>query len=360
LSVSYFKPEFIAMPFSLLAFMSYAGRGLSSQKPWVLRTSALAATAVLFKFTALGALIGISAHLLWDRRYKDAIRFVACVVGPVILVYAFLEVSVGSGIWTMTISGNALKLSLLVIVDYLGNKYLANALVIAAIASCMPLLARSMGKRNAEAAMAFYFLASFFLFAFACGKPGSSYNYFLESGIGLALVIPAALHSLCLRHEIEGYRMFVALLILALAVNLKSLHGIVNVNWSASIDHEGVSRTLSTVRIPSGTYVMADAAYVMDVVQAGHVPLINDNYLYSLMVINGKIPGGQVMRALTEGQISYVLLAHPLKHYAQLAGQWWPLDVVAYVEQHYSCEAVMGSGGDTGAVGCTPRDGPQP
>src|SRR5260370_15385035 len=178
----------------------------------------------------------------------------------------------------------------------------------------MPLLARSMGKRNAEAAMAFYFLASFFLFAFACGKPGSSYNYFLESGIGLALVIPAALHSLCLRHEIEGYHMFVALLILAVAVNLKSLHGIVNVNWSASIDHEGVSRTLSTVRIPSGTYVMADAAYVMDGVQSVPAPLINDNYLYSLMVINGKIYGGQIMRDLTRVRVSLAILSPTPDH----------------------------------------------
>jgi len=358
-SGSYFKPEFVAMPFSLLAFLSYVGKGLSSQRSWVLRTAALAATALLFKLTALGVLIGISGHLLWDKRYKDAIRVTACAVAIVLLVYAFLEVWMGSGIWTMGISGNAFRLSPHVIVDYLFNKYLANVLVLIAVVGCLSLLAGSGGKRSVESAIAFYFLASFAFFAFACGKPGSSHNYFVESAIGLALVVPAALHSLYLRREIQAYYMFAALLILALALNLKGLLGIIR--WSsASIDHHAVQKTLSAQRIPSGTYVMADAHYVMDVVKSGHEPLINDNLLYSLMVINRKIPQGQVMEALTHKQVSYVLLAHPVTHYAPLQGQWWPPEVISYVEQNYTCQAIMGDEGDAAAVGCVPKAAAQP
>jgi len=302
----------------------------------------------------LGALIGISAHLVWDRRYKEAVRFAACVVALVVVVYACLFAWIGGGLWAMSVGGNALRLSVRVIADYLGNKYLGNTLVAVATVACIPLLAGSRGKRIVEAAIACYFLAAFCFFGFACGKPGSSYTYFLEPGAGMALAIPVALHSLYLRGEIQGRRMVRAALILGLVLNLKSLREIIKRPEPA--DHDAVLRKLSTVNIPSGTYVMADTHFVLDVVTTGHVPLINDNLLYSLLVINRKVPPGQVMKALTEGKVSYVLLAYPVEQYAQMNGLWWPPDAMAYIDGHYSCEAITSTRGDKAAVGCAPED----
>ena len=355
-SGSFFKPEYIATAFSLLAFTSYIGKGLSAQKPWLLRTSFLAATAILFKLTAAGALVGIGAHLLWDRRYKEAFRFVGCAVGSVVVVYSCLAVWIGGGIWTMGISANNVGLSLPAVLNYLGKIYLANTLVLIAIAGCIPLITGSRGRRSVEEAIACYFLAAFCLFAFACGRPGSSYNYFVESGVGMALVIPAALRNLHLRRQMQGYYMIGALVVLALMVNLKSLHGIIK--WGPEpIDRATVLKKLLMVKIPPGTYVMADTRYVMEVIQSGHAPLINDNFIYPLMVKSGKLPAGLVMKALREGRVSYVLLAHSVRHNVDVEDDWWPRDALEYIEQRYSCEPIMSSGGNMAAVGCAPVDG---
>jgi hypothetical protein len=355
-SGSYFKPEFLAVPFSFLAFSSYAASGLSGERPWILKTSTLAAVGILLKLAAAGALIGITGHLIWDRRYKDAARFALCVLGPVTIFYLILSATVGGGVWKMSVAANALKPSWPEMVDYLSNRYLISTLVVLAVACSVPMMLAGRGKRESDAALAAYFIASFTFFVLTAAKPGAGYSYFLEAAIAAALLLPAALDRLRSLDEMNGYTIVVVLLIIGGAMNLKSLNAL-NRLIPDSVDHVAIAQQLSQLQIPAGAYIMADVHYSLDIVRAGHLPLVNDNLLYSLMVDNGKLPKNALLNCLRAGTVPYLLFYRPVADYGT-ANEWWERDVTDYVSHHYSCEVIKRPEHPRAAIACVLRTGP--
>jgi hypothetical protein len=349
-SGSYFKPEFVAVPLSFLAFSIYISRGLSNEKTWIPWAATFAALGILVKLTAVGALIGIGSHLVWDRRYRDAFRFAILVLAPVTILFWIWTAISSGGVWTMCLGANLLRPVWSELLDFLSQKYLINPILIVATACCPILFAGSRGKRSADSAVAFYFSAAFVFFLFSAAKPGSGYSYFLEAGAGMVLVLVAIIGRLRER-EVNAYQIVMSLLAIGLATNLRALDSMNRWN-PPTLEHSNIVKRLSTLSVPQGSYIMADVQYSLDIIRAGHIPLVNDNVLYQFMVENGKLSKFALPNFLRRGKVPFILLERPVDDYRRLR-QWWAADVLTYISDYYNCEDLKNRAGTRVAIGCT-------
>lgn len=337
------RPDFLAGSLSLAGFVVYLKRGLRGEKRWMFGSSLLCGLALLTKPSVFAGFAAIAIQLLWDKRYRECCGFVSLVVMWFLGVYAALWWPTEGGIWLMTISGNAAKLTVAKIMDFGFAEYMTNAFVVLALSASAILLAASKGRRSYETVVSLYFLVALSWFLLSVARPGSSYYYFIESAVSGSLVIGGLLSYYLAANKNESLRL--ALFVLVVIVVVQVVHQVEDT--TRTYDNRGeqakVTKVLSELKVGQGEYVLSDARYTLDVIQAGHRPLIVENFAYTLMADNGVISIEPLMNELRRGKVPYLVLQNTLDRHSRLqyGARYWPVKVLGYLTDNYSCGAAL-------------------
>jgi hypothetical protein len=342
-SGSFAKPEFLATCLSVAGFTIYLQRGVAGTKRWVGATAVLCGAALLAKQSAFICPWALSVHLMWDRRYRELIRFICFVTVIILAGCALVWASGGDGLWLMTFRGNAARLVLSKILTLGIREYLANAFVIAAVAASGILLVSVRGSRDVGTAAAVYFLSGLAWFVISVGRPGSSYSYFLDGAIGACLVLPLLLYRYSLLGNWTAQIFAFLVVTLAVMVQLPTHVQLTVMTSGDARDESEIMKSLAGLRSRPGEYVLADPLYVWDVIKSGRTPLVTNSYQYTLMNDNGLLSVKPLLDLLQGRKVPYLVLQNDLEWHATLAygDRYWPQSVVQYLRRNYTCQRLF-------------------
>ena len=350
------KPEYVACAFAMVGLAVYLRKGFETHSMrWVPLSASMFAAALLAKYTLAGAFVAVPVHLLLRRHYRACIAFLVTSLGVVAIVYIVFEVLTDGGIVLFTIRANAAKPDLLRFIELGLLGMLPKAFVVVTIGAALALALRAEGAGTRETVVPIALLASLLLALLAMARPGSSPNYFLEPVTLGALAI-----ALLVRQSIEGTTretpaLFPAAVLLAVAmIQLPSSLALVARKEGSPSEEAEVRSRLAALRPAEGEFVMADDNYVFDVVKAGYTPVMIDNLLYTSMVDNGVIDDHQWLTLFESGKVPYLVLKNTLEWHASIGygGRYYPIDILKYIKQHYTCETVMKRWDDNALVIC--------
>jgi len=336
------KPEFLAACLSLGGLYVYISRGLIVRKNWLFWSATLCGLALLTKVSAFGGFAAISVHLFMEKRYKECIGFISLVCFLFLGVYAALWRPTEGGIWFMTITANALKFNPYKIVKFGIELYLTSTLVVLSIAASTVLIA--MRKRGNAIAMvgSFYFLISLCWFMIAIGRLGSSYNYFIEAAVGGSVVIGILLMEYNSLKELASIRFLLVIIGISMFTHLVPQIGMTTRQYDDGKERTEIVNILSDLKTVSGEYVLSDDYYCMDVIQAGHHPLIIAGLQYTAMSDRGIVSTEPLIEVIRNKKVPYVVLENTLAWHSSLpyGERLWPANVLDYLEQNYTCTTV--------------------
>jgi hypothetical protein len=334
------KPEFLAGCFSFAGFVIYLRCGLETHRRlWIPYAGILCGIALLTKPTSFPVFAAICLHLFCLKRFGDLIRLVATTMVLPVVVYAVLFWRTNGGIWAMTISGNAVHLDIGKIFSFAIQQYMTSGFVALAIGACVVLLIERNDKESVAGAL--YFLISVAWFIVAAGRPGSSYSYFFDAAISGSLVF-----SIVTLGVVEGRRwipmtfMMAAALPTVLASVPGGLSELVLFSQDDRNEHAEVIQRLSQVATKPGEYVLSDVFYASDVIEAGLRPVVNDSFQYTLMVKNHIISTEPLIQLLKQRRAPYAVFKNTLD-WQRSIGDYWPADVLDYLESNYTCARTM-------------------
>jgi hypothetical protein len=333
------KPEFLAVCFSFSGFVVYLRRGLESSRGlWIPYTGVLCGVALLTKPTAFPVFAAICLHLLCRKRFREMLRFAAATVVLPVSVYGILFIRTNGGIWVMTIVGNALHLDIGKILQVAMQEYMLYGFVGLGVGACAVFLIE--GINQARIVTALYFLISVSWFGVAVGRPGSSHSYFLDAAVSGSLVIGMAILRAV---EERGWMPMSFLIAAALPSMFAGVPGGLSELRSFSNndrkEHIKVLEHLSRLETKPDEYVLSDAFSHADVVEAGLHPVVNDSFQYTLMVKNHIISTAPLIRLLEQRRLPYAVLQNTIDWHS--IGDYWPVDVVNYLENDYMCTRIM-------------------
>jgi hypothetical protein len=97
---------------------------------------------------------------------------------------------------------------------------------------------------------------------------------------------------------------------------------------------------LSRLKTKPDEYVLSDVLSFADVIEAGLRPVVNDSPQYTLMVKNKVISTEPLLRLLNQRRVPYAVLQNTLDWHRSV-GDYWPADVVNYLESNYTCTRIM-------------------
>ena len=89
-------------------------------------------------------------------------------------------------------------------------------------------------------------------------------------------------------------------------------------------------------------YVLADGHLVPGVLHAGFFPLVNDPYLFRLLVDKGVLDPSRVIRAMERGEVKGLVLKKSIpRHRRQVGGisQKWPPEILDAMQRYYELDA---------------------
>jgi len=334
------KPEFLAGCFSFAGFVIYLRYGLETHRRlWIPYAGILCGIALLTKPTSFPVFAAICLHLFCLKRFGDLIRLVAATMLLPVVVYAVLFWRTAGGIWVMTISGNAAHLDIRKIFSFAIQQYMTSGFVALAIGACAIFLIERSRKDSVVGAL--YFLISVAWFIVAAGRPGSSYSYFFDAVVSGSLVF-----GIVILEAVEGRSwipitfMMVAALPTVLASVPGGLSELVMFSRDDRNEHAEVMQRLSQVATKPGEYVLSDVYYASDVFEAGLRPVVNDSFQYTLMVKNHIISTEPLIRLLRQRRAPYAVFKNTLD-WQRSIGDYWPTDVLDYLESNYACERKM-------------------
>lgn len=337
------KPEFLAAGLSFAGLLIYLKRGLVEGKSWILYSSLLCGLALLSKPSLAAGIGAIVIHLLYDRRYKECLRFASSVLLWFSGVYAALWVPTQGGIGFMTFVANAAKFTPLKIIDLGIEKYMASVFVLVALAACTVLLSGSRGSRQGQVVAAFYFLIALSWFVVSVGRPGSSYNYFLEAGVAGSLVIGILISQLASERNWVALRLVLVVLVVNMLIGVRSQMLRTSQAYDDVEEQATIMKVLGDLETRHDEYVLSDVIYTSDVVQAGHRPVLYDSYIYTLMRDNGAISIEPLMSELRREKVPYLVLQNTLEWHRNLpyGGRYWPVSVLEYLNENYTCRTAL-------------------
>lgn len=346
------KPEYVACAFAMVGLAVYLKKGFESSTSWVPLSAGMFAVALLMKYTVVGAFIAVCAHLLLRKQFRSCVTFLTISLGIIVIVYGLLWILTDGGVVLFTIHGNAGSLQVLKVITNGVFGILPKTFVVLGIAAAIVLALRG-GTRETVVPIAL--LISIPLALLAIGRPGSSANYFLEPVVLGSLAI-----AFLLRRSIEGATgetptLFPAAMLLAMTViQLPSNLALMARSEGSVREQTEVRSRLAALRPAADEFVMADSYYVFDVVQAGFTPVMVDNFAYTLMVDNAVIDDRHLLTLFESGKVPYLVLENTLEWHASrgYGNRGYPISVLNYLKQHYTCEIAMKRWDDTVLVIC--------
>lgn len=333
------KPDYIGAAFSLLGVVSYMTFRRKPAARWLVLAATLSGMGVLIKVSLLAGYLAVAFDMLWTRRYRQAACYIAGVPGVVLAAYAFLWKSTGGGLWTMTITANALRLSYFwaaLNLRSLLSPAGALFIVLAAIGSIYLLPRNRQAESNIVPSV--YFFIAFGWYLLAIARPGSSSSYVTETAIASSWVISLAIA----RPRGTQPRLLMVwsgwlLAILAIAIPPQIVRASQRYHLLGNKDR--IAGVLASSPLTPGQYVMTDVYYVLDVDESGHQPLINDSAQFTSSVDSGRLSAVPMLEAFKQRSVPYALLFNsPDWHLQRTYGlRYWPTSVMAFVKENYEC-----------------------
>lgn len=332
-TVSYWMPyarvDMLALFFALAAYIA-----VGPSRASVIAAAAMVAAGSLAKPTIALAAGPILAHLLINRRTRDAVTF------------AVLVPALGGAAWcaaqwlshgfflSAVLSGN--RNPMLPWRGYAyGYAFLASPLGTAAGITAAWLLISEPAK-TWRSLFGLGFLASLAVSVVIVCKQGSDHNYFLEPALlGSLLIAAYGAPRLC---AMSPTRATVTLAALAVVLAIPSVREVKTRLRQPRMPEEYASVGERLRADAADVGVLADGEWIDAALAAGHAPLVNDPYLYTLLVANGTLDSSDILAAVEQGRVKWLLLDHTLADHRLEVGrnpQMWPAEVIDAMQRNY-------------------------
>jgi len=333
-TVSYWMPYARVDMLALLATLG-AYAALGPKRTSVVTAAALIAAGSLVKPTCALAALPLVAHLIVWRRWRDAV------------VFSLIVVVLGAAMWgavqwysrgfflTGVLTGNRNRMIPWRGYAY-GYEFLASPLGTAAMLIAVYLLVTEPAKAVRSLWCLGFLLSLGTSFVTVC-KNGSDHNYFLDPAL-LASFVVAKCGATRLS-AVQPQRALAALAGLAVVLTLPSAREIKVVVQSLDEPSEEYVRVQELLREePTDVGLLADGECVDVALAAGHRPWVNDSFLYMLLVANGALDERELLDAMRQGRIKWLLLHNSIDRQIEKMARnsrVWPADVILTMQKHY-------------------------
>ncbi len=331
------KPEFVAAAASTAGFAIFLRNPTGGSRSNLILSSLFFGICLLVKFTLIAGFATIALTLLFRRRWMAFLYFIVPAAVLFWGVFLFIGWFSDGGLFFFTISGNAVQATYSKIISFGILGFLPQAFVVIVLAvgaAYFPLRA----DFEAENLVLLAFIIALLFFLYAVGRPGSSRNYFLEP-----LIYGCLLFGCYLAGNREASVFVQVLLLVLLVVNLPAQAALLARSYDPPEVQAAVDRQLASLDMRPDQFILADVYYVYDVIQAGRVPLILDNFQYTLLNDNGLINSKELREALASDTIPYLVLERSLEEHALLpyGGRYFPTGVIPILIQSYRCSEIL-------------------
>jgi hypothetical protein len=285
--------------------------------------------------------IPVVLYLLIERRFRTAVLYGLLVGGLGTAAWWILNRISGGYFFTGAVRGNLCGMSLRH-GFWAGHAFLATPLGVAAAALVLGLFVCQPGRAMRSVYWIGWITSTLIATALSC-KEGSTSSYFLEScALGAVLLGVEGLAPLWSLHRGRALAagLLVAAALAAPDVQFIRQHGL-------RLPVLPYGQALIAQRLESGRqgYVLADGQHLAAVLHAGCRPLVNDPFLFRVLVEGGVLSPQTVIGALEQGTVKYLVLKRTVESHREQLGtlsQKWPAAVVEALARYYVLDATGG------------------
>ncbi len=327
--VPYQRVDALAVLFAVGAYVA-----AEKARPGLAVSALLVGVGSLVKPTVAVAAIPIFIYLLLGKRYRDAAAYatVVCVLGAVLwwIVDRQSDGYYLTGVIRANLNRVDVRHGLRLAMGFIQ----CPAVLIGILVSAW-LIKNAPGKAFGCVYCVGFTIGSLFA-AVAASKEGASINYYLEPCALAAVVIGR--HGLSRVYATHGGRVVVGVGLLALVLVIPGVGDFPPGGDSTlplETDHARVNEIFSAVEQPT---VLADGRLIDVALSAGGRPMVNDPYVFRLMVDNGSLQATGLIDAVRQGRIDFLLLGRSIENHRLAIGhsvQRWPPEVLDAMQQNY-------------------------
>ncbi|HUY36327.1 MAG TPA: hypothetical protein VMV69_26550 [Pirellulales bacterium] len=333
-TVAYWMPYARVDMLALLAALgAYAALGPKPKS--VAAAAALIAAGSLVKPTCALAGLPILAHLIVCRRWRDAVVFSLFVAALGAALWGVVQWSSRGFFLTGVLTGNRNQMIPWRGFAY-GYEFLASPLGTAAMLVAVYLLVTEPASAVRSLWCLGFLLSLGISFVTVC-KNGSDHNYFLDPALLASFVVAA--RGAPRLSAAQPRRALAALAGLAVVLTLPSAREIKVVVRSLGEPSEACARVRALLREePANVGLLADGECVDLALAAGHRPWVNDSFLYMLLVANGTLDERELLDAMRQGRIKWLLLHVTVDRQIEKIvrkSRVWPEAVIHAMREHY-------------------------
>ncbi len=333
-TASYWMPYARVDMLALLATLG-AYAALGPKRKSVVTAAALIAAGSLVKPTCALAALPIVAHLVAWRRWRDAAIFPLVVPALGAVAWGAVQWRSRGFFLTGVLAGNRNQMIPWRGYAY-GYEFLASPLGTTAMLIVVYLLVTEPAKAVRSLWCLGFLLSLGTSFVTVC-KNGSDHNYFLDPALLASFVV--AVCGATRLSAAQPLRTLVALAGLAVVLTLPSAREIKVVVRSLDAPTEEYARVEALLREePADVGLLADGECVDVALAAGHRPWVNDSFLYMLLVANGTLDERELLDAMRQGRIKWLLLHNSIDRQIEKMARKsrvWPAEVILIMRQHY-------------------------
>jgi hypothetical protein len=327
-----------------LATLFAVGAYLAVARPrhGIVASAACVVIGSLVKQTVALAAVPIFCYLLLSRRYRDAAKYALAVAVPGAAVWLALDWQSGGYFLASAVHGN-LGAMFPGQGFWAGHAFLATPLgTVAGLLVAWRFVRRPAAMVSGDGSLwCLGFVLNTLFASILSAKEGAAANYFLEaSALGALVIGRFGLGTLWSRAEGRTLAVvaLVALILAAPDVRFIRERGL-------RLDRRPFGSAVVAGRLRSGGGALADGQLVPAVLHAGQTPLVNDPFVFRLMVEQGRIDAAPLVDAIERGDVRWLVLKQTLAAHREHVGrvdQKWPAAVLDAMEEHY----VLAASGD--------------
>ncbi|HVW35956.1 MAG TPA: glycosyltransferase family 39 protein [Pirellulales bacterium] len=277
----------------------------------------------------------IFAHLLANRRYRDAGVFAASVAALGAAVWAAVEWASHGFFLTAVLTGNRNPMlpwhGYFFLYQFLSFPIGAvSVLVVGQLLIASP-------QRFFRSLYSLGFAVSLAISLVAICKQGAELNYFLEASLLGALAIAVdGVPRFCLPGPRRG---LVVMACTALVLGLPYAREVKH-QYHEPAEQPKYYDMIENYLADESPEVelLADGRMVDAVLAAGRTPWLNDSYLYMLMVDNGTIDPSPLLDRMRDGRIKWLFLRKDYQDHVEAStrqGNCWPVQVLDAFPRYY-------------------------
>ena len=320
----------------LFATAAYAA--ITARRGGVVTSAACVVIGSLVKQTVAFCAVPIFLYLLLSARYRAAMTYALVVATGGAAAWFALDRASGGYFLATAIRGN------------LGSLLPTQGLWASHAFLCTPLATAALlvigyrfVRRPAAALGSVYcvgFVLSTLIAAALSAKEGAGASYFLEASSLAALVVGC--HGLRVLWSADERRTLAVLAILALILVAPEVRFLRQRGFCLHVEPFGRSLVRSRLKAAPDAGILADGQLVPAVLSAGFTPLVNDPFVFRLLVDQGRIEAAPLVEAMKRGDVPYLVLKQSVATHREHVGrtsQKWPVQILDAFEQHFVLDA---------------------